>query len=158
MQRRASWDLIVMVTCLHRSMALFISIQSILDYLTALVPQLSGLNMSQSYLNGCSGILDSGTVISEVMMTSCHGQTFSALLAICEVNPSMTNGFHSQMASKAVIWCYCCWHERAIAETIELPVIWDAMTHMWRQCNGDVLWKTKTLLMPFVLMLNATIN
>ena len=74
-----------------------------------------------------------------------HGiEMLSALLALCEGNPSVTAGFPShklniilltQKASNAEL-CYFDGRLNKVCEqTDESPVTWDVMTLMWRHCK-----------------------
>ena len=67
------------------------------------------------------------------MMTSWPGSAYSELLALCEGNPPVTGGFLSQRASNAGRWCLLsCPHEH----TLELPMITEAITLLWRHEIG----------------------
>ena len=60
-------------------------------------------------------------------------ETLSALLALCEGNPPVTGGFPSQRSSNADLWCFLgCYPEQAVQQTLDLSVIWDDFTLMWR--------------------------
>ena len=66
----------------------------------------------------------------------CHDmETLSALLALCEGNPLVTIGFHSQRASNANLWCFFNVDLNKLEQTVERLVIWDAMTLMWCHCK-----------------------
>ena len=39
-------------------------------------------------------------------------------------------------ASSADLWCFLCTHEQSVEQTMELLVIWNAMSVMWRHCNA----------------------
>ena len=54
------------------------------------------------------------------------------LLALCEGNPSITSGFSTQRTNNAEFWC-CCQSYQSVEQTVELPMIWDAM---WHHCYG----------------------
>ena len=56
-------------------------------------------------------------------------EAISALLALCEGNPPATGGFPFTKASDAELWCFL-WSapEQTVEQTIDTPVIWDAMT------------------------------
>ena len=45
--------------------------------------------------------------------------------------------FPSQRTSDADLWLFCCKPEEALLHRVELHVISDAMTPMWRHCNGQ---------------------
>ena len=67
-----------------------------------------------------------------------HGmEMIFALLALCEGNPSVTDGFPSQRASNAKLWCFlsCYYPEQSVEQTIQWPVEWDAMALIWHNCN-----------------------
>ena len=52
----------------------------------------------------------------------------NAVLAICEGNPSVTGGFPSQRDSNGELWYFLCgWPEHIIEQTVNLPVISDAI-------------------------------
>ena len=56
--------------------------------------------------------------------------TFSTLLSFC-------GGFHSQKSNDIQLWCSLwSYPEQAVQQTVELPVIWDAMALMGRHWNG----------------------
>ena len=54
-----------------------------------------------------------------------HINTFSALLALCEGNPPVTDGFASQRPVKQKFFLSA--PEQAVMQTIETTVIWDAI-------------------------------
>ena len=57
-------------------------------------------------------------------------ETLTVLPTPCE------GGFPSQRASKMDLWYFhCCDPECAVRYTVGLPVVWDAITPMWRHCN-----------------------
>ena len=65
-------------------------------------------------------------------------ETMSALLARCEGSPSVTGGFPSQRPVRRSLMYIV--HVLFLlgqmsGGTIELPVIWDAVTLMWLHCN-----------------------
>ena len=63
-------------------------------------------------------------------------ETISALLSLCEGNPSVIGGLPSQMTSSGGLWCFlCCQLQQAVKQTAVLPLIWDAMALMWYHCN-----------------------
>ena len=53
-------------------------------------------------------------------------EMFSTLLAIWEVNPPVTGGFSSQRTSDVECWCFICC--LAVEQTVNFPVIWDAIS------------------------------
>ena len=62
-----------------------------------------------------------------------HTGTLSSSLVLCEGNLPVTGDFPSQRSSNAEPWCFlCCWAKEAANLIIELPMIWDVITHMWR--------------------------
>ena len=62
-------------------------------------------------------------------------EMLSTLLALCVWNPLVTGGFRSQGTCNMDLWCFLwCQPERAVEQTIKLPVIWEAMTLMWCRC------------------------
>ena len=67
-----------------------------------------------------------------------HGmETPSSLLALCEGNPSVTDGFPSQKVSNAELWCVLCWgHEQTVDQAVEVSVILVAMD-IWYHCNVE---------------------
>ena len=48
------------------------------------------------------------------------------------------------MASSVQLWHFLCLAQQGVKQPIELPVIWDAMALMWRQCDHyiDVIMST----------------
>ena len=84
------------------------------------------------------------------MMTSWQGNS-STLLVLCEGNPSAIEGFPSQRVSNAkfvLFFCFLMIAWTSCQTTFGWPVIWDAMTPMWRHCNGadlvNKIWITST--------------
>ena len=68
---------------------------------------------------------------------SCLDETFSSSLALCEGNPLVTGGFPPTKASDAEIWCFL-WSvaEQTVEQTIDTPVIWDAIARsLWHHRN-----------------------
>ena len=63
-------------------------------------------------------------------------EIFSALLALCEGNPPVIGGFPSQ---RPVIQSFGVLFDlRTVEQTIEKPVICDAILHsLWRHCNAS---------------------
>ena len=59
-------------------------------------------------------------------------EMFSALLGLCEGNPPSTDVFSSLVASAAQVWCFLL----AVEQTINLPVIKDAIILMERHCKA----------------------
>ena len=63
-----------------------------------------------------------------------------ALLSLCDGNPPVTDGLPLQRDSNADIRCFFvlvwtnCW------TNVDWPVIWDAMTVIWRHCNEIRNW------------------
>ena len=83
-------------------------------------------------------------------VTSWQG-TLSAQLVFWEGKPPVTGGFPSQRASYTELWCSLwCTPELRIEHTVELPVIWDAITSMWRHCNHLELIVFHCASQPFV--------
>ena len=73
------------------------------------------------------------------VIPSCHHdmKPISMLLALCEGNPLVTSGLLSQRSSYAEFRCLlCCYHKQAVEETVEKPMIWEAITLMWWHCNS----------------------
>ena len=64
-------------------------------------------------------------------------ETFSALLAHCEGNPCDTTGFPSQkpVTRSLDIFLDVRLKKKTVGQTVELAVIWGAVTSMWRHCN-----------------------
>ena len=60
-------------------------------------------------------------------------ETLSTLLAICA-------GMHcsSSRVSNAGCWSFSLLLELIIEQTVEIAMIWDAMTRMWRHCKPPV--------------------
>ena len=66
-------------------------------------------------------------------------ETLSALLSLCDGNPPFKAGLPSQRNTNIQLWCYLwCEHEQTVQQTMELPVIWGAMTLIWRHCTDWV--------------------
>ena len=67
-----------------------------------------------------------------------HMEALSALLALCERNPSVTDGFPSQ---RAVMWTFDVSFYVSLNKLLDKQsrglVIWDATTVMWRHCDAD---------------------
>ena len=63
-------------------------------------------------------------------------ETFPASLAFCAGNSPVTGEFPRTKASDAELWCFL-WStsEPTDEQTMETPVIWDAMPLLWRHCN-----------------------
>ena len=62
------------------------------------------------------------------METSKHGQA-SCLLTLWEGNPLVTYGLTSRWASDVELWWFLsCWPEQAVAQAVELWIIWDTVT------------------------------
>ena len=61
----------------------------------------------------------------------CHAmEKFSELLCLCEQKQPVTGEFPSQRISNVELWCFLwCWHEQAVEQTLEFPVIWEAMVY-----------------------------
>ena len=66
-----------------------------------------------------------------------HMETLPASLACCERGPSVAGWLFSQRASNDAFWllCFCCWSEKLLKRTA-LPVLWNAMTLIWRRRNS----------------------
>ena len=70
-----------------------------------------------------------------IMITSSHGNTFRITDSLWV--ESRSHLFPLPGASNAEIWCFLCWSpERYVEQTIELLVIWDAITLSWCYYNG----------------------
>ena len=67
----------------------------------------------------------------------------STLKALCEWNPLVNGGFPYHKGP--VVWICDVSREQAVEQTIELTVIWDGMTLMWRHCNGWE-WSVKDMM------------
>ena len=61
-----------------------------------------------------------------------HGrETLSALLALCEVNPSVIGRFPIQRASNVELWCvFLCQPELYVEQALAWPVTWDDDAHV----------------------------
>ena len=58
-------------------------------------------------------------------------EMLSALLAIAEENPLVTDGFLAQRASNVEIWCFhLCYPKKPVDK--QAPVLWSALKVMWR--------------------------
>ena len=65
-----------------------------------------------------------------------HNMHFYTLLAICEGNPLVTDGFPAQGSTNAEIWYLLrCRRTKALEQAIWLTLIWDTMTPMWCHSN-----------------------
>ena len=72
-------------------------------------------------------------------------ETFFTSLADCEGNPVVFGGFSSQNASVATLWCFIeGYPEQTVRQTVESPVISDAMTLMLRHCDCTGIRSQKT--------------
>ena len=68
-------------------------------------------------------------------------EPYSTLLALCEGNPPVTRGFPPQRARNTELKCFLwCAPERTVEKTVELLVIWGAMTVMLCHCSVTVKW------------------
>ena len=67
----------------------------------------------------------------------CHDmESFSTLLALCEGNPPVTHGFPPQRTIVTEFWCFLwCMPEQMVEQTVEFPVICNAMALMWHHCK-----------------------
>ena len=90
------------------------------------------------------------------MMTSCHGNAFSALLALCRggwvfwgcvcVCVCGKGGGHAvgyqripSQRANAELWCFLCWTpEHDFEQSVELPVIRNAKPMMWHHAKQTV--------------------
>ena len=64
-------------------------------------------------------------------------ETFSALLALREGNVPVIGGFPSQRpVSRTELWCFLFVHEQRAEQTIESPVIWDAIAFIMTSLYG----------------------
>ena len=66
-------------------------------------------------------------------------ETHSALLALCEGNPSLTGGFPWQRTNKSEPFPRCL-PEQSVEQTVQLLAIWYVMALTWRHWNA--LWKS----------------
>ena len=62
-------------------------------------------------------------------------ETLSALLALCEGNPLVTGGFPTNDQWSRILIFLCRQLDKAVEQTVEWLVIWDAMMPMWHHCN-----------------------
>ena len=71
-------------------------------------------------------------------------ETHKAWLPLCEeIHHSPMVSSH---AGSSMFWCFLfCLFKQVVKQTIELPVIWDAMMLIWRHCNVHDLCKTLVL-------------
>ena len=67
------------------------------------------------------------SVVPEVVIvTSWNGRIFRVTVLLC-------SGFPTQRDSNADLWYFCsCQPEQTVKQTLYWPVIWDAMTAIWR--------------------------
>ena len=70
----------------------------------------------------------------------CHDmETIFALMALCEGNPPVIDGFPSQRASDAGLWSlHLCRPEQIAEQTVDGQVNWNVLTLIWHYCNGMV--------------------
>ena len=67
-------------------------------------------------------------------------ETFSSLLAFCETKTPVTGGFPAKRTGNGWPWCILrCQLGQAVEQTLELPVIWIAISHMWRPLKRKYL-------------------
>ena len=71
----------------------------------------------------------------------CHDmETISALLALYDGNPPITDKFPSQRTSNVELWCFpCCELAQVGVHSAVMPIIWDVATLIWRHFNGTVV-------------------
>ena len=56
--------------------------------------------------------------------------------------PFVQSRFPTQRVSSAELWSFvCCWSTQDTEQTVQLPVIWYALTLMWRHCNASLKGK-----------------
>ena len=67
--------------------------------------------------------------------TSLHRNAFR-ITGLCEGNPPMAGGSHKRPVKSELSCFHCHSLQQAAEHTIELPVIWDTMTSLWRQGNA----------------------
>ena len=85
-------------------------------------------------------ITDSSVALSDSLTWWQHDmEMHSTLLALCEGNPSVTDGFPSQRASNAELWCFLCCHSEQAEQTVKLPVIRHTMMLMWCRFNDSIM-------------------
>ena len=101
-----------------------------------------------NYLQGEAGLWSLTRWCHDMGMIStvlnCSGQyqkkhSSSALLVHLWEEPLASSGLVSQMASNAELWCFLwCWPEKAVEQTVDKVMIWDAITLIWCHCNDGV--------------------
>ena len=58
---------------------------------------------------------------------------------LCEGNSLVTGELPSQNAGNTELWCFHWWTPtQTVKQTVNLPVIWDAVTPTWRHCKVKV--------------------
>ena len=62
-------------------------------------------------------------------MTSWHRHAFR-ITGPLQRWPSINSGFPPQRIGKAELWYFRCFSLKAVEQTVELPVIWDSVTHV----------------------------
>ena len=56
-------------------------------------------------------------------------------------NPQVSDWFQTQNANNADLWCVLwCQRDQTVAQTIALPLIWDANALIWRRDNAVDFW------------------
>ena len=87
-------------------------------------------------------------------------EALSTLLALCEGNSMVTSGLPIQRArNRALMGFFLCKAKQAVAPTVKLQVIWEGMTLLWRQCNGNLSGVLQQLFnYRFVAELSVIVN
>ena len=78
----------------------------------------------------------SGSLLVQVMAwcQACDGN--KACICDCQVQRTI-RAYHKQPCNVEFWRIHCYWPERTVEWKVELPVIWDAVTLMRRNCNGS---------------------
>ena len=97
---------------------------------------------SASLVNNCQWILDLITTIFKDLLSFYAGwrhqmETFSALLALCEGNPSVTGGFPSQRpVTRSFDVFFCARLNKRLSKQSRCWWFETPRRSLWRHCNG----------------------
>ena len=71
-------------------------------------------------------------------------ETISALLVLCAENPTVTHELLSQGDSNSAFSAFFdVTLNKMLKKTVELVVVWDVITPMWRHCNDGPAFQVK---------------
>ena len=75
------------------------------------------------------------------VLISYHGKSFHATHCPFPREATGLRWIPPHRGSDAELWwCLCWWPKQAVEQNLELLVIWDTMTLMWRRCYVYVAW------------------